>query len=120
MRSFADAFVAFVLVATLAAIPIVGVSLAQQRLDLPMTEAQMSRNVANAFNERFGALYARNPLSGDYEPVATVAADEFSLVADDTHFARFVRNPLVGMTVRATVDKTSGLIAFAAPEFAYE
>ena len=52
MRSFADAFVALTFIAVLAAVPIVGVSLAQNRIDeLTSTEPNLTQRVADAFND---------------------------------------------------------------------
>lgn len=85
-----------------------------------MTEDTMKQRVADAFNSRFGELYYRNPLDGQYFPIPALEPGEFRVTSEEDGRTQLVREPLVGMTVRATVDAQSGLIAFEAPSFAYE
>ncbi len=121
MRSFANALVALSLAAGLVAIPIVGVSLAKRPEAVPvMSEEDVSRRVAAAFNERYGALFTQSPADGAFLALPKVAPDEFRLAAEDRQAWRLTRSPRAGMRVQATVDKRSGLIAFAKPEFTPE
>lgn len=121
MRSFTDALVALSLAAGLVAVPIVGVSLAKRPEAAPViSERDVSLRVAAAFNERYGALFTQSPVDGAFHALPTVAPDEFRLAQEDQQAWRLIREPLAGMSVRATVDKQTGLIAFATPSFTPE
>lgn len=108
------------LVAGLVAVAGVGAAHSFDRKADAMTIEDLTHDVATAFNERYGDLYYRNPIDGKYLPIPPLSAGEFRLVEETDAIVRLIREPLVGMTVRAEFTKADGAIVFHKLEFAFE
>lgn len=106
--------------AALIALASVGAAHSFERKADDMKIEDIKEDVAAAFNQRYGELFYQNPIDGQFLPIPTVTPDEFRLVNETSDTWHLLREPLVGMTVRATVLKDGSAIVFEKPEFAYE
>jgi len=93
---------------------------APNQMAAKMTEDEIKRDVAAAFNHRFGALFYQNPIDKKFFPVPALEPGDLRVTGETDEAIELIHEPLVGMTVRARMLKPSGAIVFDKPEFAYE
>jgi len=84
------------------------------------TEAQLKSQVAERYQTVFGKLYFQNPLDRSYVPMPAIPAQDFKVTGETETVWTVAHDPLVGVIVRASVSKASGLVQFDAVDIAVE
>lgn len=78
----------------------------------PVTTKDAPAYVAEVFSKVFGNLEIEHPLDKTKAPLPALKAEDFRVVGETNSALVVAHEPLVGLTVRAHVDKNSGLVAF--------
>jgi|GEM_PF-1567157 len=85
-----------------------------------MTEEQLKSQVAERYQALFGKLYLQNPVDHSYISMPAIPAKDFKITGETNTVWHLAHDPLVGVIVRASVSKTSGLVQFDAVDLAVE
>lgn len=85
-----------------------------------MTEEQLKSQVAERYQALFGKLYLQNPVDHSYVSMSAIPAKDFKITGETNTVWYVAHDPLVGIIVRASVSKTSGLVQFDAVGLAVE
>ncbi|MBK8898913.1 MAG: hypothetical protein IPP10_10480 [Candidatus Competibacteraceae bacterium] len=85
-----------------------------------MTEAQLKARVADRYKALFAALYFQNPVDHAYAPMPAVSAEDFKVTGETDAVWTVAHDPLVGVIVRASVSKATGLVQFDTVDIAVE
>ena len=85
-----------------------------------LTEKQLKERVAERYQAVFGKLFFKNPVDQAYVPMPALPAQDLKVTGQTDTVWQVTHDPLVGVIVRASVSKTTGLVQFDNVDIAVE
>lgn len=95
-------------------------SYAEELKMVELTEKQLKERVAERYQAVFGKLFFKNPVDQAYVPMPALPAQDLKVIGQTDTVWQVAHDPLVGVIVRASVSKATGLVQFDNVDVAVE